>query len=72
MEQILEVFHANGVMLTEADYSLPLEIDSVQFISILVGIEEKFGIEIPEQYMNREENLNTFNDFVEMVQKQKA
>lgn len=50
---LYEVFSdANLIEIDENNkYTLSCDIDSIQFISTIVEIEEKFGIEIPDEYL---------------------
>jgi|GEM_PF-900787 len=50
---LYEIFNeVNIVVAGEDDYPvLNKEIDSIQLISIIVEIEEKFNIEIPDEYL---------------------
>ena len=44
-----------------------LEIDSLQFLSIMCDIESQFDIEIPDEFLVAD-NLDTYNDVVKMVE----
>ena len=61
---LMDVFKQNGYSIADENDSAQLELDSLQFISILCDVE--FGISIPDEYMTGE-NLSTFCDFVKLV-----
>lgn len=50
---LYEIFHEANIVEVGEDNSFALskEIDSIQLISIIVEIEEKFNIEIPDEYL---------------------
>lgn len=50
IEKILkECFAENGIIVKE--YDKELEMDSIQYISLIVSIEQMFGIEYPEDML---------------------
>lgn len=65
-ERLLNVFGACGVFVHEDEKDTLLELDSIQYVSILVMIEEEFELIIPEEYM-AEFELSSFNEFLRMV-----
>ena len=50
---LYEIFNEANLVEVDEDNSFMLskEIDSIQLISIIVEIEEKFNIEIPDEYL---------------------
>lgn len=65
--EILEkVFSEAGLFLTEEDYDEELQIDSLQFITLVVGVEKAFSIEIDENHYI-DNSLKTFNDFLKIL-----
>lgn len=50
-EQIIEFFNSIGYKFTENGELDLEEIDSVQFISMIIELEETFEIEIPDEYL---------------------
>lgn len=67
-EQLLQILDNNGVVILQEEEHLPLQMDSIQFISIVVQVEEEFGIEIPDECLTVDV-LNTFDDFVSLIDK---
>lgn len=59
-----ELLEQNGIFLEE-DMTESMEMDSLTFISIIVGIEESFTVNIPEKYLI--EKPDTYQDFFELV-----
>ena len=54
---IVNILGENGIYLSSiSDISLlELGIDSILFITLVIEIEEEFGINIPDEYMNLED-----------------
>ncbi len=57
----------NGVFLSDEDYNEKLELDSLQFVAIIVDLERKFQIEIDDIHLSQVE-LQCFNDFVSLIE----
>ena len=60
---LLNIFELYGIHLTKENYSDQLVVDSLQFISIIIEIEEKFLIRISEDYYDYNK-MKSFNDYV--------
>lgn len=65
-DKILEIFRENGVFIESSDYELELELDSMQFVSIIVSLEDEFCMEIPSDYLSSEK-LKTLKDFENVI-----
>lgn len=66
---IIEEMENLGVIIdaTAEDIDLlNIGIDSITFISLIVSIEGRLNIEIPDEYL-RIEVLNSFNGFVHLI-----
>lgn len=66
-KQVLEMLGAIGVDLEENnDEHIVVELDSLQFISLICDLEEKYGIRFTEEelIMGKYESLNMFIDVV--------
>lgn len=62
-----QILEENGVYLSE-NLDTFLDIDSLTYMSILVGIEEKFKINIPEKYLiNMPTSISEMYDFMEKI-----
>lgn len=61
---MIKILDENGIYLCE-DISSELEVDSLTYMSIIVGIEEAFNIVIPEKYLtaNAPSSILEFCDF---------
>lgn len=64
--KLAKIFEQNGYSIFEGSETEQLELDSLQFISILCDIENEFYISIPDNYLSGE-GLSTFQDFFELV-----
>lgn len=64
-EEILEILDDNGI--TYMNDKIDSDIDSIQYISTMVSIEEKFEIEIPESYLVGQ-SLDDISHLVSLVQ----
>lgn len=65
-EKLQKIFEKNGIFVDEDEWEDPLEINSLQFVKLLVSIEEEFSIQIDEDYYSGE-GLQSFSDFVNMI-----
>ena len=66
-EKLKMVFSDNGYVIYDEAVEDQLEIDSLQFLSIMCDIESQFDIEIPDEFLVAD-NLDTYNDVVKMVE----
>ena len=72
--EILEVLEMMGIYIDDADSELNLQeyiIDSLQFITFIVNLEEKLEFTFPDEYLIYESigNINILNDIIEQVKK---
>jgi len=65
-EKLVEIFDNNGVYIVDNDMNFALDIDSIQTISIIVGIEEAFDVTLPEEFLVSS-LLTTFNDYEQLL-----
>ena len=66
-KKLMDIFSENGLFID--DKELPLQdyfFDSLIFVNIIIGIEDIFGIELPDE-MLLIENLGTFNTLLERI-----
>lgn len=63
-DQIVEIFEENGVDVENADSFNNIE--SIQYISIIVDIEQKFDVPLPDYILTRDDILN-FDQFADIV-----
>ena len=66
-QSLYDIFEQKGIYLSETDKDDELEMDSLQFISIVIEIEYCFSISIDDDWMT--DKLKTFNDFLICVEK---
>ena len=57
-DQIVEIFEENGVDVENADSFNNIE--SIQYISIIVDIEQKFDVSLPDYILTRDDSLLHF------------
>ncbi len=50
-EVLYEVLNNNGIFFDEDGLDQPLEMDSLTFVTLIVDIENTFGIIYPQEYM---------------------
>ena len=72
IEDIIEVFIESGIMITYEGQDILLAEyieDSIQFMSILVQLEDKFGIEFPDEFLQVDyfSSLYALNDIIDEV-----
>jgi len=61
---ILGIFEENGIEID--DKNSFKEMDSIQYISSIVEIEQKFNIVLPDYILSRDEIIN-FDQFIKVV-----
>ena len=66
--KLREIFENKGIFIPTYAQNEPLFLDSLQFVSLLVEVEEQFNIEIDDSYYIQEK-LSSFADFVEIIKK---
>ncbi len=65
---LMDIFQKHGIFISDQDYNEELSLDSLQLVSIIVAIESTFSIQVSDTYLINEK-LNTFNDFVLLIEK---
>lgn len=65
-EKLRNIFAEMGVFIDEDEGDAELNIDSLQFINIILEIEETFSMTVDEDFMLIEK-LNSLNAFEKMV-----
>lgn len=66
VDKVKEVLLEHGIESYNDDNDEVFILDSIQYISILVSLEEVFDIEIPDEYLITKNEYNIL-DFCEMV-----
>jgi len=70
-ERLLDCIERNGI-LVEYKKEMPERVlieDSLQFVVLLIELENEFGIVVPDEYLTTEENLTDFQALCTMVNK---
>ena len=65
-DRLIDILKENGIDIFENQFDEELQIDSIQFVSAIVSIEEEFEINIDDFYLVKE-NFHTFTDFEKLV-----
>lgn len=63
---LFDIFKSVGVYIDENNFNEKIEMDSLQFVNVIIQIEQEFMIRITEDYYNYEE-LVTFNDYINLI-----
>lgn len=66
-DSLLDIFNKCGFQLSPEDYNQNIEMDSIQFMSIILSIEETYHLEVDQEYLSMDK-LNTFNEFISMIE----
>ncbi len=67
IEKLLKgIFEDVGVYLEEEFYDIPLNLDSLQFVEVIINIEETFMIRLSNDFSNFD-NLVTYRDFYNLI-----
>ena len=64
-ERLLSILEQNGVYISK-DWDEELDFDSITFISTVVGIENEFELEVPDDILMLEE-FKTFRMYVKNI-----
>lgn len=64
-ETVLIILEENGIYIPD-DLDEELDMDSITFISIIVCIEEKMQISIPDEYLAID-RFRTINNFIKNI-----
>lgn len=68
MDQRLKtIFGNNGYPIDDGEEDIQLQLDSLQFISIMCDIENEFEVAVPDELLTGE-GLDTFRDILNAVQ----
>ena len=70
---IIKCFQNVGIMIPLENYNEDLEIqeyieDSIMFITMIIELENFFGIEVPDEYLITE-ILSNFEALIELIEK---
>ena len=67
-KRLIQIFLEEGIYVTPSNLYEPLNLDLLQYVKIIIDLEEYFGIEIDDKYLYQEE-LKTLNDYVNLLNK---
>lgn len=66
-EKLSEIFQKVGIYFEEPEfYDLPLQLDSLQFVEVIIELEETFMIKITNDF-SEFEKLKSFRDFYDWI-----
>ncbi|MFR2457568.1 MAG: phosphopantetheine-binding protein [Christensenellales bacterium] len=65
-KRVIKVLNDNEVSIIPELDDEKILLDSIEFISVIVGLEEEFNIAIPEEFLTFEA-LQTIEQFVNMI-----
>lgn len=68
IQKLENIFNDMGIYLNKQDYNEDLDLDSLQFVSLIIAIEREFLIRISDSTLENQQLVN-FNDFIEMINK---
>lgn len=69
VNEIIDLLHEEGLEIEYSGDDLDLRehiADSIQFISFIVDVEKKFGIEIPSEYLLYD-SISSLHSFVNII-----
>lgn len=66
-ERLKKIFGENGYSVNCGEENEQLELDSLQFISIICDIENEFSISVPDEFLSGE-NIDTYLDILTMTE----
>lgn len=65
-DKLMKIFESVGIYLDDNELDKELEIDSLQFVTVIIGIETVFLLRISNDFEDYS-SLVTFNDFYKLV-----
>lgn len=65
-KRLVDIFELIGVYLNEDDFNEHIEINSIQFVNIILAVEEEFLIRISSDFFDYSK-LKCFNDYLNLV-----
>lgn len=68
IQKLENIFNDMGIYLNKQDYNEDLDLDSLQFVSLIIAIEREFLIRISDSTLENQQLVN-FSDFIEMINK---
>lgn len=66
IDKLLQVFALSGIYLDKDEFDSELQLDSIQFISLIIEIEKQFDVSIDEEHF-ADDTLKSFNDFLNLL-----
>lgn len=66
LEKILQAFDENGIYTDKDDLNAQLDMDSIQYVSLIVSLEDLFDINFPDDYLG-DNVATTVNEFLAAV-----
>lgn len=57
-ETLFDILNNNGIFFDETNLEALLEMDSITFVTLIVDIENSFGIEYPNEMMVYDNNVS--------------
>lgn len=66
-DKLIKIFDKNGIIIFDEDADISNEIDSLQFICLLVDVEKEFNIEMPYEHLTQMIMIS-FNDFKKVIE----
>lgn len=64
---LIKIFKDIGIYLDKDNLTETIEMDSLQFVCLIIGIESEFGIEVGDdfyKFTNRIVTLETYTDYI--------
>lgn len=69
INEIIDLLHEEGINVEYTGIDLDLRdylTDSTQFISFIVGVENRFDIEMPDEYLSYD-SISSLHSFAEII-----
>lgn len=67
-EKLIKLFSNLGIYVDDNNYDELLDLDSLQFASIIVSIEREFLIRLDDSLLVDGEQLLSFQDFLNLIE----
>lgn len=64
---LIKIFKDIGVYLDKDNLTETIEMDSLQFVCLIIGIESEFGIEVGDDFYNSTNRVSTLESYTDYI-----
>lgn len=64
---LIKIFKDIGIYLDKDNLTETIEMDSLQFVCLIIGIESEFGIEVGDEFYNSTNRVATIESYTDYI-----